>query len=434
MKLSLAMIVKNEAAHLGHCLDSVRGLVDQMVVVDTGSSDDTVAVARERGAEVSFFPWIGDFSAARNASLAQVSGDWVLVLDADEAVDAADFPLIRQACAQERVDGFQLLIRNYLPDGNRMAMDEPAKPNPGGYAEGAAYAHCGDSRNLRLFRHFPGMAYQGRLHELMEPYFTERKLPLLTLDAVIHHYGQTLATRVETKKAVYLELAQKDVAERPLVLESHYNLVMQAMAAEAWETACAAVEVMRQRFPKQLPAIIFVHALSLQYLGRHPEALAEFDRLLLKAPAHASGFVRRGVSLASLGRVQEARRVFEKAMVRFPQYAAPLVHLAELDVNQGDSVAARATLLRGLERFPLDASVWNRLVRLGVESGHPEQAVTDAWAAIQRCPNGGEGTWHQLVGLALLQQGAPAQGRALFQLGLQAFPGHPGLTRLLEGL
>ena len=427
------MIVKNEAAHLGHCLDSVRALVDEMVVVDTGSTDDTVAVARERGAQVSFFPWIGDFSAARNASLAQVTGDWVLVLDADEAVDARDFALIREACAQEKVHGFQLLLRNYLPDGNRMAMDEPAKPNPGGYTEGAAFAHCGDSRNLRLFRRLPGIAYQGRLHELMEPCFVERKLPILTLDAVIHHYGQTLAVRVETKKAVYLELAQRDVEERPGVLESHYNLVMQAMAAEAWETACQAVDAMRQRFPKELPAITFVHALSLQYLGRHREALAEFDRLLAKAPAHASGFVRRGVSLASLGRTAEARKVFEGAIVKFPTFAVPRVHLAELEANGGNPDAARATLLAGLKRFPQDASVWNRLVRLGVEAGHPDEAVKDAWAAIQHCPAGGDGTWHQLVGLALLRQGAVEQGRTVFQLGLKAFPGHPGLARLLEG-
>ena len=119
MSLSLAMIVKNEAAHLGHCLDSVQGLVDEIVVVDTGSSDDTVAVARARGAQVTRFDWIGDFSAARNASLAQVTGDWVLVLDADEAIDPVDFPRIRQACAQEQVSGFLVLIRNYLPDGRQ---------------------------------------------------------------------------------------------------------------------------------------------------------------------------------------------------------------------------------------------------------------------------------------------------------------------------
>jgi tetratricopeptide (TPR) repeat protein len=428
------MIVKNEAAHLGHCLDSVRALVDEMVVVDTGSTDETVAVALARGAKVATFPWIGDFSAARNESLAQVTGDWVLVLDADEAVDEADFPLIRQAMAQDQACGFQLLIRNYLPDGSRLAMDAPAKPNPGGYREGAAHAYCGDSRNLRLFKRTPGMAFQGRLHELMEPFFQANHLPILTLDAVIHHYGQVLADRVEAKKPVYLELALQDVAERPTVLESHYNLVMQAMAAQAWETARVAVEAMRARFPDELPPITFVHALSLQYLGRHPEALAAFDRLLRKVPNHATGFVRRGVTLAGLGRTGEARKVFTKALTRFPEVSAALIHLAELDANLGDVPAARATLLKGVARFPLDAAVWSRLVRLDVDSGNTPEAVQDAWAAIQRCPAGGDGTWHQLVGLALLQQGAATQGRTVLALGLQAFPGHPGLTRLLEGL
>jgi len=408
--------------------------VDERVVVDTGSTDATVAVAQAHGARVSSFPWTGDFSAARNESLRQVTADWVLVLDADEALDAADFPLIRQAMAQDEVKGFQLVLRNYLPDGSRMAMDEPAKPNPGGYAEGAGYAYCGDSRNLRLFRLQPGMAYEGRLHELMEPWFQARGLPILTLDAVIHHYGQVLAERVEAKKPVYLELARQDVAERPGVLESHYNFVMQAMAAEAWETARAAVGAMRARFPDELPPITFVHALALQYLGRHAEALAEFDRLLKRVPGHASGFVRRGVSLAGLGRLREARKVFEQAMKRFPTVSAAVIHLAELDANLGDAGAARATLLRGVARHPQDAAVWARLVRLDVDTGDSGRAVQDAWEAIQRCPAGGGGTWHQLVGLALLQQGAADQGRSVFRLGLQAFPGHPGLTRLLEGL
>ena len=434
MKLSLAMIVKNEAAHLGHCLDSVRGLVDEMVVVDTGSTDGTVALARARGAEVCHFPWIGDFAAARNASLAHVTGDWVLVLDADEAVDAVDFPLIREAISQDQVCGFQLLIRNYLPDGNRMAMDEPAKPNPGGYAEGAAYPHCGDSRNLRLFKVLPGMAFEGRLHELMEPFFQARRLPILTLDAVIHHYGQVLAERVEAKKPVYLELAQRDAAERPAVLEAHYNLVMQAMAAEAWETALTAVAGMRQRFPDELPPITFVHALSLQYLDRHQEALAAFDRLLRLVPNHAAGFLRRGVSLGTLGRSREARKVFEQAIRKFPHLSAAWVHLAELDANLGNLDAARATLAKAVVRFPQDASVWNRRVRLEVDSGALQEAVKVAWAAIQHCPAGGGGTWHQLVGLALLRQGAAAQGKAVLEMGLKACPDHPGLTRLLEGL
>jgi tetratricopeptide (TPR) repeat protein len=94
------MIVRDEAAGLAGCLASVRELVDEMVVVDTGSEDDTVAIARAAGAVVHHRPWSGDFAAARNAALDLVTGDWVLVLDADERLRSQVIPSLRQAMAQ----------------------------------------------------------------------------------------------------------------------------------------------------------------------------------------------------------------------------------------------------------------------------------------------------------------------------------------------
>jgi len=82
--LSLSMIVRDEAERLVACLESVAGFVQEMVVLDTGSSDDTVAIARQQGATVHELPWPGDFAPARNAAMQLVHGDWVLVLDADE--------------------------------------------------------------------------------------------------------------------------------------------------------------------------------------------------------------------------------------------------------------------------------------------------------------------------------------------------------------
>ena len=82
--LSLSMIVRDEAERLERCLRSVAGFVDEMVVVDTGSSDGTVAIAEACGAVVHHLPWPGDFAPARNRALGWVRGDWVLVLDADE--------------------------------------------------------------------------------------------------------------------------------------------------------------------------------------------------------------------------------------------------------------------------------------------------------------------------------------------------------------
>src|SRR5690242_15059907 len=85
--ISLCMIVKNEEASLATCLQSAADLVNEVIVVDTGSSDQTKAIAARFGARVHDFAWVNDFSAARNESLRQASGEWIFWLDADESLD-----------------------------------------------------------------------------------------------------------------------------------------------------------------------------------------------------------------------------------------------------------------------------------------------------------------------------------------------------------
>lgn len=103
------MIVKNEETRLARCLESVREVVDEMIVLDTGSSDRTISIAKEFGAIVQSFEWCNDFSAARNESLNYVNGDWVLVLDADEVLASAIVPALKQAIQSE-----QHLVLNLL--------------------------------------------------------------------------------------------------------------------------------------------------------------------------------------------------------------------------------------------------------------------------------------------------------------------------------
>ena len=80
------MIVRNESATLKRCLDSIRTMVDSLIVVDTGSTDNTVQIALAAGAKVACFPWIDDFAAARNIALAMTNADWNVILDADESI------------------------------------------------------------------------------------------------------------------------------------------------------------------------------------------------------------------------------------------------------------------------------------------------------------------------------------------------------------
>lgn len=95
MKLSLVMIVKNEEKVLSRCLNSIKDHVDEIVIVDTGSTDATVEIAQSFGASIFHFEWINDFSAARNYALERATGDWVLVLDADHYVSDFDVATIR---------------------------------------------------------------------------------------------------------------------------------------------------------------------------------------------------------------------------------------------------------------------------------------------------------------------------------------------------
>ncbi|MEG3848199.1 tetratricopeptide repeat protein [Microcoleus sp. herbarium19] len=109
MNLTLCTIVKNEEATLLRTLDSVKGVVDEIVVVDTGSGDRTREIARDFGARVYEFEWCDDFAAARNESLKHARGDWILVLDADEVLAPQIVPQIEQA-----IKGDRLLLINLI--------------------------------------------------------------------------------------------------------------------------------------------------------------------------------------------------------------------------------------------------------------------------------------------------------------------------------
>src|SRR4030095_3640898 len=129
--ISLCMIVRNEERFISQCLKSVRGFVDQIIVVDTGSTDTTRELARQFGAEVFDHPWSGDFSEARNYSISRATGNWILIIDADEAVAERDARLLHDLVRECKADGLKLTQRTYLQSANFVC----ATPNPRDYDE-----------------------------------------------------------------------------------------------------------------------------------------------------------------------------------------------------------------------------------------------------------------------------------------------------------
>ena len=144
-RLSVCLIVKNEEHFLAQCLKSIQGLAEQIVVVDTGSTDRTVEIAKELGAEVHHFAWCDDFSAARNAALEHATGDWVLMLDADEELPAGQHARLHADMKHADV----IAIRLPLVDQGREAHGQHCVP--------------------RLFRNAPGVYFYSRVHEQVFP-------------------------------------------------------------------------------------------------------------------------------------------------------------------------------------------------------------------------------------------------------------------------
>jgi GT2 family glycosyltransferase/tetratricopeptide (TPR) repeat protein len=202
-RLSVCLIVKNEQEFLGRCLASVRALASQIVVVDTGSTDRTLEIAREHGAEIHHFAWCDDFAAARNAALERATGDWVLTLDADEEL----LPGQAETLAREMQSAGIMALRLPIIDKGREN-------------EGCSYVP-------RLFRNAPGLFFLGRLHEQpfssIEARCQEWGLRHVLGKTTLLHYGY-MKEVVESRHKVErnLRLLQSAMAELP----DEPNLVM----------------------------------------------------------------------------------------------------------------------------------------------------------------------------------------------------------------
>jgi tetratricopeptide (TPR) repeat protein len=205
LTLSLCMIVKDEEELLPGCLEAAAPHVDEMIVVDTGSSDRTVEIARSFGATVIEFPWNGSFSDARNVSLDAASGDWVMYLDADEHLVPEDAARLRELLGKTWREGFYLVETNYT----------------GGEDSGASVTHLA----LRLFKNRPGYRFEGRIHEQkthnMPTYLPER---FENSGIRMLHYGY-LKSRISAKEKSRrnIELLELEARETPSAFNA-FNL------------------------------------------------------------------------------------------------------------------------------------------------------------------------------------------------------------------
>jgi len=254
-RLALVMIVKNEARCLGRCLNSVRKYVDRMIVLDTGSTDSTVEIAKSFGAEVYHYEWQNDFAAARNAALEKSDAAWNLVLDADEWL----------------VSGFEALSEANLPS------DPVEACPPLGCVRVTNWGRDADEPDRRnyLARVLPrGVRYEGRIHE--QPEIGRRRV---LLPIVLGHDGYT-TEQLGRKKGRNERILRAELKSNPENGFMWYQLGREHLAYdelnEAADCMMRAYEIVKPHFRERQEVVIYT-LLLLRMVGRHEEALALVD-------------------------------------------------------------------------------------------------------------------------------------------------------------
>ncbi|HBB34432.1 MAG TPA: glycosyltransferase [Cyanobacteria bacterium UBA8803] len=338
------MIVKNEEASLPRVLDSVKTFVDEMVVLDTGSTDRTVEIAREYGAKVYHFDWCNDFSAARNYALNYVQGKWVLVLDADEVLTAEIVPEIQQAIQNDRYLAINLI---------RQEVGASQSPY---------------SLVSRLFRHHPEVRFSRPYHAMVDDSVQqllqqEPHWQVISLSTVaILHYGyqpEAIAaldkyTRARIAMegflkhhpndayacsklgALYIQIGQVSEGltllqrgltdpqvEAPVLFELHYHLGNAYTREKNFNLAVEHYQVaIKQPILPQLKIGAYNNLGNLLFsAGDLITAKAVYETTLKIDPNFAAGYNNLGMVLKALGQLTEAIAFYQRAIALNPDYA-----------------------------------------------------------------------------------------------------------------
>jgi tetratricopeptide (TPR) repeat protein len=293
-RLSAALIVRDESAFIEDCLESLVGNVDEIIIVDTGSLDDTIAKAARFPISLHHFPWCGDFSAARNYAIERATGDWILYIDADERLIVPDRARLRARLAEEDKAAFKLRLRPRV--------------------DWTAYAE------LRLFRNDPRIRFRGVIHERVQDQVdavcASDGLQIGVSEAALDHVGYEGDQTHKLSRNI--PLLRDYLAREPTRIYCWWHLGEmlslagdEAGARDAWQKGIAAV-------------------------GAQPRALT--------TPSDSPPFV----SLIALQseRGEDVSELLAEALALFPRHLGLQWISAKRDVDAGEDERARPTLER----------------------------------------------------------------------------------------
>lgn len=416
-RVSLTMIVKNEEANLGACLQSVADLVDEIIVVDTGSTDRTKAIAQSFGAKVYDFPWVDHFAKARNESLRHATGEWIFWMDADDRLDEPNRQKLRTHFAQLPSENIAFVMKCIcVPDseGRETVVD-----------------------HVRLFRNHEQHRWSYRIHEQILPSVRVRGGQARWADVNIHHVGYVDRKVRAGKLQRDLRLLTLEHQEQPNDPFTNFNL---AQAYQEQGRFAEALECFEKSLKHSEPSDSIVRKLYAQiihlkrHLGRSNDSLKVADeakrfypddpeiltqesatrqkagdragairclRQALERPKGAPYFGSMAVGIGGYqtryqlacllqedGNVDEASEEWQYALDEKPDFLPALLRLAEVDLKQKNWSGLEARLERMRQFGPygvMEAETF--MAQKHFAEGNHWLAVTTVQATIQRQPS-----------------------------------------------
>lgn len=343
--LSICMIVKNESSNLGQCLDSLQALGAELIVVDTGSTDDTVEIAQAKGAQVYHFPWISDFSAARNESLKSATGRWVMWVDADDRLPADEVSRILQLVQGEANRAYGFLIKNTQDHG----------------VTGSVF------NQIRLFPNRSTLRFEGKVHEQILPSIQAQGIEVEFLNLIIHHTGYINDEIMAEKQNRNLKILMEELETTPEVktpvrlfsIAGAYFDLKQWHEAIAWYRQSLEFSMETGADPHVKDHAPVKIAECQANLGEYASAQALVEEVLSHHPNNAEARLLYGQMLKQQGQEELAMKqlvklfVFQESQSMLPVdyqrlHLLALQYLAEHFKSQGREALAVELLRLGI--------------------------------------------------------------------------------------
>lgn len=369
-RISLCMIVKNEADLLSRCLSSAQACADEIIVVDTGSIDDTIAIAKTFGARVFESPWQNDFSLARNVSLKQATGDWILWLDADDIMPAESIPLIRSLANDAFACVYGFTVRNQKPGET-----------------GSSFIQA------RMFPNRKDLFFERRIHEQIMLSAMRAGLALVAHpEIVVEHHGYAdpavVHKKAERNVALLLEEFDPKNPDAVLALEiaESYILADNPTAGQIWYTKTLNFPNIQTTMP---------HIASQAYMGigkacndeeNYLEAIVLFDKAIALLPRRVDALYCKAVSQELLGDISGARVCLGEIIAatesptlvgidhREAQIKAYLRLERLLRENDGEK-ESMALVIMALDAYPLRPEILTMAGRVLLVNNKPRDAM-----------------------------------------------------------